>query len=271
MEFRKNSHLDLMICPLSKGGIMKKQLLTSMLVALPLMHVHAYESGQLSLDTPNMLNKGEQSFTIRHRFFGKVSDSEDFYGIDSGGNVMLSYRYGATDHFYLDLEHTRQDRDYSLAIGYKASTPYVDLQAEVQGYTFEKAGIEDRQNSLFYNLSLQSKPLFKHLRLTTNTAYDYYYEQFGLGLGLDLTFDNFIPALTFTEKISFLAEYYPVVDEVDGVTGKYDAYAAGIKFQTFAHHFEILISNSVDMEPRTMMRGTDTDDIHFGFNINRKF
>jgi len=82
---------------------------------------------------------------------------------------------------------------------------------------------------------------------------------------------NSITWLTFTENMSLLAEYYPQIDKVEGVSGDKDAFAAGIKFQTFAHHFELLLSNTSNMDPRTMSLGTNNNDLHFGFNINRKF
>ena len=77
--------------------------------------------------------------------------------------------------------------------------------------------------------------------------------------------------LTFTERVSFVAEYYPRLEEKEGITGKNDAYTAGVKFQTFNHHFEILVSNSTAMDARNLMLGTNSDDVHFGFNINRRF
>jgi len=40
----------------------------------------AFEAGQLSLDTPNVLKKGEGSFGIRHRFYGEANDYEKFLG-----------------------------------------------------------------------------------------------------------------------------------------------------------------------------------------------
>ncbi|MCH9812459.1 MAG: hypothetical protein K0U47_00785 [Epsilonproteobacteria bacterium] len=245
----------------------------SALLSLLLLHntLLAYEAGQLSLDTPTVLQKGESSFTIRHRFFGEASDTEDFFGMDSGGNVLLSYSYAPIDHMFIDIEHTRKEKDYSIALGYNLNFDALNTQAEVQYFSFERSGIDGKQKNFFANLAFQSKPLYKHLILTSNLGYDHYEEKFGLGLGLDLTVNNFISYFTFTEKLSFIAEYYPIVDEIESEVKQYDAYSAGIKFQTFAHHFEILLSNSVDMEPRRLMQGTKTNDIHFGFNINRKF
>lgn len=104
-----------------------------------------------------------------------------------------------------------------------------------------------------------------------NVGYDAYYEHNTLGLGIDINMKNSISWLTFTDNMSLLAEYYPQIDKIDGISGENDSYAFGIKFQTFAHHFEILLTNSTNMDARTMALGTDSEDLHFGFNINRKF
>ena len=35
--------------------------------------------------------------------------------------------------------------------------------------------------------------------------------------------------------------------------------------------FEVLLSNATSMDPRTMALDTNSNDLHFGFNINRQF
>ena len=57
----------------------------------------AFEAGQLSLDTPNVLNQGEGSFGIRHRFYGKADDYEKFLGSDDGGNMHFILKYAIMD------------------------------------------------------------------------------------------------------------------------------------------------------------------------------
>ena len=120
--------------------------------------------------------------------------------------------------------------------------------------------------------SLQSNNLLEHLILTSNIGFDGYNEKVGAGFGVDYNFENIFPiGMTFTERMSIVAEYFPRIQEKSGITGKYDAYAVGLKSQTFGHHFEIMLTNSTAMDARNMMLGTNSNDIHFGFNINRKF
>jgi len=250
---------------------MKKKILMLLALIGSVSQVTAFESGQFSLETPSVLAKSEAAFTIRHRFYGDLTEADDFFGIDSGGNVLLQLRYAPLDHVLLEVHHTRDNREYNVALGYSYDFDFVKTSVTANAFSLELPLFGGRQNSYFSNVSLQSPNYFEHLILTANIGYDGYYQNLNTGFGADFNIANIFTSLTFTERISLMAEYYPQFSKVEGVSGKYDSYAAGIKFQTYAHHFELLVSNSVAMDARTMMLGTDDDYLHFGFNINRKF
>ncbi len=232
----------------------------------------AFEAGQLSLDTPNVLKKGEGSFGIRHRFFGKADDLEKFLGTDEGGNMHFLLKYAVFDHLVIGLDHTRDQSGYGIGLAYASELAgYGRAGIRFNVFSIDDLNFDNRQNSYFVNTSYQTPVLFNHLRFTVNTGYDAYYEHATLGVGADFSVPNKLSWLTFTEEVALLAEYYPQVDKVQGISGQEDAYAVGVKFQTFGHHFELLLTNSVNMDPRTMALGTQSSDLHFGFNINRKF
>ena len=232
----------------------------------------AFEAGQLSLDTPNVLKTGEGSFGIRHRFFGKADDYEKFLGTDDGGNMFFSLKYAVIDNLLIGVEHTRDQSAYALNIEYaKDFVEFGSAGIRLNTFSIDDFNFESRQKSYFINVSYQTPNFFDHLRITGNAGYDAYFEHNTLGFGVDLNMKNNITWLTFTENMSLLAEYYPQVDKVDGVSRQNDSYAFGVKVQTFAHHFEILLTNAINMDPRTMALGTNNEDLHFGFNINRKF
>lgn len=231
----------------------------------------AFEAGQLSLDIPNVLKKDEGSFTIRHRFYGEYSDVEKFLGTDDGGNMHFILKYAIWDNLLIGVDHTKNESAYGLGIEYAYDFDFIKAGVRFNGFSLDRPGLDDRQQSYFVNTSWQTPNYFEHLRLTANVGYDGYYKHSVLGLGTDINVNNFMPYLTFTEEVSLLAEYYPQIDKVDEVSGKNDVYAFGIKFQTFGHHFEILLTNATSMDARSMALGTDSDDLHFGFNINRKF
>lgn len=250
---------------------MKKILLiTSM--ALFCEGAMAFEAGQLSLDTPNVLKKSEGSFGIRHRFFGEANDYENFLGSDDGGNMQFSLKYAVMDNLLIGVGHTRDQSAYGFNVEYaKDFVAYGSAGLRLNTFTLDDSNFEERQESYFVNVSYQTPNYFEHVRFTANAGYDAYYKHNTLGFGIDVNMKNDISWLTFTENLSLLAEYYPQIDKVEGVSGKNDAYAFGIKSQTFGHHFELLLTNSTNMDARTMALGSNSDDLHFGFNISRKF
>lgn len=250
---------------------MKKLLFLGTISALLSVNVWGYEPGMLSLDTPNVLKQHEGTFSIRHRFYGEADDFEKFLGTDDGGNIQVILKYAVLDNLLISAEHTRQETEYAMGIEYAKTFDGFGVGLRASGISQIKPGFEDRQRSYFLNASVQTPNFFDHLRFTANLGYNSCYEHQTLGLGFDLNTKNFIPYLSFTESISLIGEYYPQIDKIEGISGKNDSYAIGIKFQTFAHHFEILVSNSQQMDPRTMALGTNSDNVHFGFNINRKF
>lgn len=250
---------------------MKKILLFVCLVLLS-ETVMAFEPGQLSLDTPNVLKKNEGSFAIRHRFYGKADDYEKFLGTDDGGNMYFDLKYAAADNLLISVDHTKEQSGYGLGIEYSRTLDtYGTAGLRLNTFTIDDFNFDDRQESYFVNLSYQTPNFFDHLRFTANAGYDAYYLHNTLGLGIDLNMKNNISWLTFTENMSLLAEYYPQIDKVDGVSGENASYAFGIKFQTFAHHFEILLTNAAANDARALALGTNSDDLHLGFNINRRF
>ena len=248
-----------------------KKIITIGSILLMSQSLMAFEPGQLSLDTPNVLKKNEGSFNIRHRFYGEIDDAEKFFGMDDGGNMYLALKYAVSDNLLLGVDHTRAENAYGIGLEYAHDFDWIKAGVRANGFRIKNANFDDTQKSYMINGSLQTPNYFDHLNFTANIGYDGFYEHQILGLGTDLNVNNFMSFLTFTEQVSLLAEYYPQVDKVEGISGKNDAYAFGIKFQTYGHHFEILASNSSNMDARTMALGTDSDDLHFGFNINRKF
>lgn len=232
----------------------------------------AFEAGQLSLDTPNALKQNEGSFGIRHRFYGKADDYKKFLGADDGGNMHFLLKYAIFDNMLVSVDHTNEQSAYGFGIEYaKKNSSYGDIGLRFNGFSLDDLNFDNRQKSYFLNVSYQTPNLLEHIRLTTNVGYDKYYKHNTLGMGMDINMKNNISWLTFTENLSLLAEYYPQIDKVNGISGEKDSFAIGIKNQTYGHHFEILLSNSTNMDARTMALGTNSNDLHFGFNINRKF
>lgn len=248
---------------------MKHKTWAALIATLPL---YAFEPGQLSLDSVSNFQAGESAFGIRHRFYGDITKSEDFFGMDDGANISLSLRHALTEHIVLETHHTRENREYNFRIGYAYKFDWLHTQLNLNYVTFEEPLTAKRKNNLFVNGVLQTPLMYDHLRLTANVGYDNYYEKTGAGAALELLTSNPFPeSLTFTESISLIGEYYTKYEGLQNFDRQYNAFAVGIKFRTYGHHFEILTTNAIGMDPRTMMQGTNSSVMHFGFNINRKF
>ena len=249
---------------------MKKLLLLISTIALLSEGLMAFEAGQLSLDTPNVLKQGEGSFAIRHRFYGEIDDFDKFFGTDDGGNMYFALKYSLLDNLVLGVDHTRDQSAYGVGLEYSHDFEWIKTGVRINGFRLN-TGLNEYKRSYQAIASLQTQNYFNHLNFSANFGYDAYYKHQILGVGVDLNAENFLPFLTFTERLSLLAEYYPQVDKIEVISKEHDSYAIGIKYQTYGHHFEIMATNSSNMDPRTMSLGTNSDKLHFGFNINRKF
>jgi len=232
----------------------------------------AFEPAQLSLDSVSNFEKGDSAMAIRHRFFGKANDINDFFGIDSGANTLLGLRYAPIKNIIIEVHHTREKKEYNGRLGFAYKLKYIHTQLNINAFTFKESGIQEKRSNAFGNLVLQTPLLFEHLTLTYNLGYDNYYKRSGSGFGAELSTNNFMSeTFPMSESFSLLGEYYTKHNGLLAKTKKFNSFAFGMKIRTYKHHFEILLTNSTAMDPRTMMQGTDSNNLHFAFNINRKF
>lgn len=238
------------------------------------LHVNilAFEPGQLSLDSVSDFQQGDAAFSVRHRFYGDITKSEEFFGLDNGANTLLALRYAPFKQLVFGVHHISQLQEYNVRIGWSQRFEWVHTQWNINLFSFKQNRLDDRRYRIFSNVVLQTPRFFKYLRITTNIGYDNYDEKLGAGVGMEVELENFLPdTMTFTQTISLLTEWYSKHAQRSGLTRDNNAFAVGIKFQTYGHHFELLGTNSSATEPRSMMQGSNSKSLHFAFNINRKF
>jgi hypothetical protein len=230
--------------------------------------IFAFEPSALNLRVPSNLDGNALVFDVQHRFYGILTEEtfDNFFGLDLGGNVNLGLRYAVLPRLELNANYTRSEKEYRLGASYAHYFPqiFVKGQVDVQYFDFERSG--ERNRNFYYGVVLQTFHIGGILVPTANLAYDGYTEKFGLGFGLDLGFDwEFGPI----EHISFIGEYYPVLQSEELVTGAENYFAAGIRLDTYGHHFMLQISNGWEIGPRRLMLGTSTNDIYLGLTIHR--
>lgn len=229
----------------------------------------AFEPDMLNLSVPSQLEKTEMVFRIAHRFYGELTDEplETFFGLDDGANVSLVLRYALFPRLELSTSYTRLLREYTIGASYAYYVPrIVKTQLDVQFFDFQPVARGERRQNFFYNALVQTEPIARVIIPAINIGYDGYEERFGFGAGILLGFEV---DLTLLQKVSIIGEYYPVIDRDEEIHGAYDSFAAGIKLETYGHHFMLMVGNSFQIGPRRMMLGAGTNDLRFGFNVHR--
>ncbi|MBN2830553.1 MAG: hypothetical protein JXR56_09565 [Candidatus Cloacimonetes bacterium] len=251
----------------------KEIVLISILLFWGISAIQAYEHNFLNLISPTELTDLENEITISHRFLGAVDDEpfDTFFGMDVGANTGFFLRKALIHSLEAKVGYTRLKKSYHLEASFKF-TPMsfpVQAQANIRYFSFDEVSQEKRRNNFLYLLAVQNDPLWERIILNTNIGYDGYYERLvnGFGLGVIL-FDN----------LTLLSEYYPVWDRdsaserVRTYLGDYDAFAVGLRLDTYGHQFTFLLGNGTGMSPREQSLGTnDKKDLKFGFNLQRRF
>jgi len=231
---------------------------------------YSYENGMLNMMVPTNLEKGNLELSIRHRFYGRIDEDtfDTFFGLDKGVNVNLGIRFPLVTNLETHLNYIRLNSEYSMGISYKKTFPklYLNSQAYIEYFTFKKIGFDKRRNNFFYQISFQPKPLKSVFTPIINFAFDGYYDRIGIATGLSIkAFENW----------NLITEFYPILNQDKDLKGKIpigDKYffAFGIKYKTYAHHFVFVISNGSQIGNRNIILGTTSNDLFFGFNVQRK-
>lgn len=255
----------------SKSFIHKLQVLIVLLIfSLPLF---SYQDSSFSLFTPTALEEGGMELSVMHRFFGPVHSEvwDTFFGMNEGANVGLVFRRNIRYMAELKVGYTRVRKQLELGVSWQPpleGLPVV-MQIDVSYLDFERLGIDTRRRNFVYIISAQNRVYSERVILSTNLGYDAYHERFVNGYALHLK---------FIENTTFLGEYYPVWDRGSASTalkrhiGDYDAFSFGVKYDTWGHHFKFSLGNGTQFHPATQSLGTDNrSDLHFGFNIQRRF
>lgn len=227
----------------------------------------------INLIHPSGLKQKQAEVMIRHRFYGDITDDplNNFLGMDAGANVSLSARYQFFRKAEAKLSHTRRKSEKILGLAYRIDVEDFPVygQLGIDYFSYEELSQpETTRQNLFYHFSLQNEEIMDRFVATMNTAYDGYNQRLILGFGM---------TIKIVDSISLLGEYYPVLDR-DSATeklthyiGDEDAFAFGVKFDTYGHQFIFLLTNTDNTGLRRASLGTTQDSyLRLGFNIQRR-
>ncbi len=243
----------------------KTNFLLIVLTALPGL-IFSYEKyAMLNLSVPSDLEERQMQFSIAHRFYGVATEKplETFFGMHGGANPGLGVHVVVAKGIGISGAYVFNSplKAYSLGIQYKIPFPAWLFQFQIEGeyFSFEQA-INCRKSHMFFQMVSRIEPLFNRFTPVFNLGYDGYNEKLGLGLGADIQ---------ITENMHFIGEYYPIIDSE--LENRENSFAVGIKVLTYGHQFHLLLGNSYGLGNRSLMQGTDSNDLHFGFTIHRFF
>jgi len=233
----------------------------------------AYDFSMINLIHPSGLKQKQAEVMIRHRFYGDITDDplDNFFGMDAGANVSLSARYQFYRKAEAKLSYTRQKSEKILGLAYRIDVEDFPLygQLGINYFRYEELSqTETTRQNLLYHFSLQNEEIVDRFTATMNTAYDSYNQRLILGFGM---------TIKIIDSMSLLGEYYPVLDRESAseklaqYIGEEDAFALGLKFDTYGHQFIFLLSNSDDVGlRRTSLGATEDSHLRLGFNIQRR-
>ena len=228
------------------------------------------EPSKINLRVPTGLEPKQMVLGIQHRFYGNLEN--EFLGINAGANTGISLRYLIRSKLEMNGSLVRNQKEYTIGAGYAFFIPQIwfKSQVSVEFFNYEKLGLPDsvstRRGNLFYSLALQSDPIINRIIPTINIAYDGYNQRLGLGAGIDFGFTFEIGPL---EGMNIIGEYYPIINRDNDVNGSKNCFTAGLKFNTYGHHFLFLVGNTAEIGLRRFMLGANNNDLHLGFTIHR--
>lgn len=244
--------------------------------------------------------KGELEFIFAHRFDKVNTGSYQVWGLDGYPAVRLGLEYGITDrlgvgigrNFYYDNKLADLYARYKLlrqSTGEKSFPFTVTTIGTVTYQAYPNAkdagnnnialpGTSDRIGYVLEVLiarkfsskfSAQISPMIVHRNAVVQTIENN---------------DDYAVAIAgrykITKSLSLLAEYNARLNKHVN-SPYYDAAGVGLDIETGGHVFQLFFTNSMGLNPQTIVTHTGTQngsdgnigngDIHFGFNITRTF
>jgi Membrane bound beta barrel domain (DUF5777) len=229
------------------------------------------------------LSKGVLDFRILHRFGRVNSGAYDAFGFDQA-TIRLALDYGITDRLTVGIGRSSNKKEIDGFIKYRPIWQSNDGWPFSLVITsgFVKDGMKwadpSRENyyssrfSYFHQVligrkfsdafSLQLMPTVVHRNLVATEADEN--DIISVGVGTRLKLSN---------RLAVTVEYFRHITDLP--TGYYDPLSIGFDIETGGHVFQLHFTNSLGMNERSYLVGTDGQwskgDIHFGFNISRVF
>lgn len=231
----------------------------------------------VNVPTPLTLPKGVLEVRFTHRFAEPVNDgdSHDLWGLDGSADIGIGVAWGFTESLQAELFRTDVQDNIEAALKWRflRQAPDFPVSITLRGGTdiLTEENIDDR-TSLFLQ-TVVSRQMSRRLELFAVPTYaneaGSFDHAFNVPFGL-----IWFPRPNMGLVLELIPENRDLPDAVDSSFG----WAVALKRAIGGHFFEILLANtrathvsqSVGGE---LFRGVglDSEDVHLGFNIVRRF
>lgn len=230
--------------------------------------------------TTENLEARNLNVTIMHSFGIATSNVvRNFFGLDNVRNVRLGLDYGITDRWSIGIGRSsflnvvdlrskyalmRQNSDGSnpISIALKGDVGVI-TQENRQPFqddisTLASAIVSRKFND---NISLQLSPMYSYFSTVSTGRKNHL---FAVGMG---------SRLKLAERLSLIAEYYPVIGNKN--PGTKNVFSLGFNIQTGGHVFQLFFTSTEWHLEQYALANNDEQfwagDFRFGFNVNRIF
>jgi len=242
-----------------------KKLSAAALLILAFSMGSGFETDLPNLKVPSSIKPGTIMLDIEHRLIGGLTGANVDLGLR--GMVWSGIELNASYAHYTYDPRDRTRNEYRLGASYVYRVPRVlRVQGDAQFFSYQVPSAAARRQSVFGLLSVAGEPILKHVTPVVNVGYDGYERRVGLGTGLDLGFPFNIGPFRF---VHLAGEYCPVIARDTLRNGRQNSFAGGVTFETYGHHFQFLVGNSLETSARRLMLGAPRNNLYLGFNIHR--
>ena len=229
----------------------------------------------VALPTSLRLPQFGSAFRVTHRFTRALNDGDfgdlasDLFGIDSGAQIGLEYRFGIIPNGQIGI-HRTSNRTIELFSQYDVLRQGGRMPVEISAL-FTIDGTNNFRDSY-------SPAIGAIVSRTIGEVAALYFEPIWVNnsnqLPSELTDDNdtFLfgigGRLRIRPTVYVVGEYIPRIGYSPGV----DHLTFGVEKRAGGHVFQINFSNNIGTTPAQIARGGfDNEDWYIGFNISRKF
>ncbi len=236
----------------------------------------------INLPTAERMQFWDFGVAFTHRFVLPVKDhSKDAYGLDGQAytGVGLDFGFKPIEGLNVLLYRTSDNKTFTMGL----QQQLVDREAVRMSLRVERfdevithfetpvaaVGIVGTAVQLPADFFIGDKVVFSlvptYLSRTTTQPKGV----FNVGVGA---------RVLFTERFSFVGEYYPTPSKVKSNLGTYHSgFSAGFSYKTFKHRFSLFSTNAEGTTANQVMAGDyrggprTSDQWSFGFNVARVF